>query len=134
MSKIEGTCCRVDWSLTPKKCGKPAKVEREGRLYCGIHDPLRAAEKRDTRLAEWIAKAEKGRAEKAAIELQRQKAEAFDWLEAMFKKEREAWPFVRLDPVNLEVVAIADESPVNADDIKAPTLLAAVQAAMGKGK
>lgn len=34
-------------------CGKLAKVERDGKPYCGTHDPVRVAEKRAARDAEW---------------------------------------------------------------------------------
>lgn len=67
-------------------------------------------------------------------ELQHAKAEALDWLEAIFKKERDAWSLVRIDPVNLEIVAVNEESPADAEDTVAETILEAVQAAMRKAK
>lgn len=36
-------------------CTKPAKVEREGRWYCIIHDPLRVAKKDAERAAKYEA-------------------------------------------------------------------------------
>jgi hypothetical protein len=41
------------WGFTP--CGKSAKTEHQGRLYCGIHDPVRVAAKRDELQAKWKA-------------------------------------------------------------------------------
>ncbi len=36
-------------------CRKPAKVERAGRHYCTIHDPVRVAEKDKARSDKWEA-------------------------------------------------------------------------------
>ena len=36
-------------------CNRPAKVERNGKHYCGTHDPVSVAEKRAKRDAEWRA-------------------------------------------------------------------------------
>ncbi len=49
-----GTCCKRVWgsgSFTGHICGKTAKVEREGKSYCGMHDPVRVAEKDADRAA-----------------------------------------------------------------------------------
>jgi uncharacterized Zn finger protein (UPF0148 family) len=36
-------------------CAKAAKVERDGKLYCGTHDPLAAQARRDATYAKWKA-------------------------------------------------------------------------------
>jgi hypothetical protein len=52
----DAKCCHEiarGWGFTP--CGKSAKTEHQGRLYCGIHDPVRVAAKRDELQAKWKA-------------------------------------------------------------------------------
>lgn len=40
-------CQAMVWSgYNRYRCSKNAKVEREGKCYCNIHDPVRIAEKR----------------------------------------------------------------------------------------
>lgn len=55
-------CCKtVGWDVLYNEhfeCGKPGKVERDGKWYCGIHNPERA----EVRQAERNAKYEKDRA------------------------------------------------------------------------
>lgn len=86
--------------------------------------------------AEWrkeiLDRREAAEAKQSAAALQWQKAKAFDWLEAMFKHCVEDWDHIRIDPVNLEIVACSTESPMDTQDVCAETLLAAVQAAMAK--
>lgn len=36
-------------------CSKKSKVERDGKWYCGTHDPVRVKEKKDARSAKWDA-------------------------------------------------------------------------------
>ena len=52
------------FSLRSHACGKTAKMEHEGKWYCGIHDPVKRAGKRAERDAAWEAK---WNAERAAI-------------------------------------------------------------------
>ena len=35
------------------KCGKNAKVERNGKWYCGIHDPIKIKERDDNKMVEY---------------------------------------------------------------------------------
>lgn len=66
------------------QCGKPAKVERDGRHYCTIHDPeyrKAKAEKRRAESIETVRKnAEKMEAKMRALKEQQHKAECFDSL------------------------------------------------------
>ena len=48
-----GTVFERGW---PRKCSTRAKVERDGKWYCGIHDPVRVAAKRAERDAEYARK------------------------------------------------------------------------------
>jgi uncharacterized Zn finger protein (UPF0148 family) len=41
------------WSSTPSTCNKTAKMEHEGKHYCGIHDPVKKQAKRDEKHKEW---------------------------------------------------------------------------------
>lgn len=56
MSEVAKCCKRTKldrWPyLTTGTCGKPAKVEVDGKHYCGVHDPVRAKERRNKRWAE----------------------------------------------------------------------------------
>lgn len=57
MSREKTPCCKSlmdGYHLV--RCRKPATVEREGRHYCTIHDPVRVAEKDEARSAKWEAK------------------------------------------------------------------------------
>jgi len=35
------------------QCGNKPKVERDGKLYCGVHDPIRLQKKREEKQKEW---------------------------------------------------------------------------------
>lgn len=71
-------CARVHASggyVRGHQCGKAAKVVRDGKPYCGLHDPVAVKERRAKSYAEWkereaaksaaSAKAEAARAEMA---------------------------------------------------------------------
>lgn len=55
------TCCGQvalpgdKWRGRYKPCTHKAKVERDGKWYCGQHDPVAKKEKRDAQLAKWRA-------------------------------------------------------------------------------
>ena len=42
---------RGEWHSRP--CGKPAKVQVDGRWYCGIHDPVKQAERDAEATRKW---------------------------------------------------------------------------------
>jgi len=50
-------CCeRVYSSSYPgHTCGNPAKMEHEGKPYCGIHDPVKRAAREAASKAKWDA-------------------------------------------------------------------------------
>ena len=51
---IKKTCCKRVFhgrSFTGHPCGKPAKIEHDGKTYCGIHDPVRLKECNDAKVA-----------------------------------------------------------------------------------
>jgi hypothetical protein len=50
-------------------CGRPAKVEFEGKTYCGIHDPIKAKKIDEIRKKAWEAKWEIDREERHRTEL-----------------------------------------------------------------
>lgn len=55
------TCCASIWdkySFRSNACGKTAKMEHEGKHYCGIHDPLKNAKKAAEREAQWAKERE----------------------------------------------------------------------------
>lgn len=84
-------CCEQVYSGSPYfpyTCGKTAKVERDGKHYCGIHDPVRLAEKRRRNQkawdAEYEAKKKKFTEEKARADEQKRRADCFsDLLQAL---------------------------------------------------
>ncbi len=48
------TCVKPVWvSYHHYPCGKTAKVQRDGKWYCGTHDPERLEKKRAERNARW---------------------------------------------------------------------------------
>ena len=54
---MEGKCCSATVYRSGVFCGyqclnKP-KVERDGKLYCSVHDPVRIAEKRNAKEEKW---------------------------------------------------------------------------------
>jgi uncharacterized Zn finger protein (UPF0148 family) len=57
----DAKCCAIPttaWGYRPAPCGNRAKVERNGKFYCGIHDPVAVRAKRDARNAKWDAQRE----------------------------------------------------------------------------
>jgi uncharacterized Zn finger protein (UPF0148 family) len=73
---MSNTCCALvragsQWHRIA--CGKTAKVEHEGKWYCGIHDPVKKAAKDKEREAKWKAQweldAQRNRMQSAAPEL-----------------------------------------------------------------
>lgn len=44
------------WSRNRFPCGKKAKVERDGKPYCGVHDPEKRKAKDAERQVEWDRK------------------------------------------------------------------------------
>ena len=57
-------CCAKIWepgAWRPRQCSKAAKVERDGKFYCGVHDPVRLQAKRDETHARWKAEADADR-------------------------------------------------------------------------
>jgi hypothetical protein len=56
--ELKPRCCeRVQGSgYNSSQCSKNAKVERDGRHYCGIHDPVAVKAKNDKRHADWKLK------------------------------------------------------------------------------
>ena len=79
------TCCSEMFSMgtwsRPEMCTKPAKVERDGKFYCGIHDPERVDARNDKARAKQAAK----KAE--CIRAQRIKDAAPDLAEALKEAE-----------------------------------------------
>ena len=107
------TCCALvfgEWSY--HTCGAKAKIERDGKFYCGRHDPEKIAAKRAERNAkwdaDWEAKQKQREAEEQAKREQERKAAALDWLEAFFKRDTPfgKFPCVRLNLDLLKVEAV----------------------------
>ena len=79
-------CCNTKWTYGGyrRACTKTAKVERDGKWYCGVHDPVARAEKAEARLEQWRTKAQadiKARAEKeSAAAEQKRRADLYDEL------------------------------------------------------
>ncbi len=49
-------CCAHKWSGWHRiQCSKNGKIEREGKYYCGIHDPVAIEAKSKARNAKWNA-------------------------------------------------------------------------------
>ena len=63
---------RISGGFHSYQCSKSGKIERDGRWYCGTHDPVRIKEKREESARKW---SERFRAQRSASE-QREKDEA----------------------------------------------------------
>jgi hypothetical protein len=50
-AKCGETVCTDGWHF--RKCSRNASVNREGKWYCGTHDPVARKAKSDKKLAEW---------------------------------------------------------------------------------
>jgi len=75
-------CCKIMaayyLSSEGHPCGKPAKVQREGKWYCGKHDPVKVAERQARVDTKYKAEVKDQEAFYAAKRLKDAKAEAFD--------------------------------------------------------
>lgn len=76
MSGSSDKCCAEVWqrhSMRPYCCGAKAKVERDGKFYCGRHDPVASAAKAAARATEfdkeWSERKRKFALEGAAADL-----------------------------------------------------------------
>lgn len=77
MSDVKQKCCGKSWSgWSDVHCSKNAKVERDGRHYCGIHDPVRIKERDAKRKEKWDAKWNHDKERNNAIEQRRKDMEA----------------------------------------------------------
>lgn len=67
-------CCATLTSIAgfrERTCKKRAKVERDGRHYCGMHDPVFAKQRKEKFIATENAKLERNRATRAEAEKSR---------------------------------------------------------------
>jgi len=56
MSETKQKCCEMlhnNYSFRGVPCGKTAKIEHEGKWYCGTHSPLLKQKRIDERNARW---------------------------------------------------------------------------------
>lgn len=54
-------CCKEVWrsgTWRPGRCSKPGKIEREGKFYCSVHDPVARSARNAERDARWAAERE----------------------------------------------------------------------------
>ena len=71
-------CCERTWpagSYCSCDCWASAKVIRDGKPYCGRHDPLKVKAQREKRNAEWNARREAEKAARAKAEAERAERE-----------------------------------------------------------
>ena len=61
------TCCHINCRTGWSCCAKPAKVDRDGKSYCEVHDPVRIAQKNLEREAVWQAKWDADKSERQTI-------------------------------------------------------------------
>lgn len=75
LKEVSRRCCtRVyDGTFSGHMCQKAPKVERSGKWYCHVHDPIAVQEKNEIRQARWRAESEASnkryRLERAASEM-----------------------------------------------------------------
>lgn len=86
MSKeVKNVCCGVIFERGYAwECGKNAKYERDGKHYCGVHDPVAVAARRqksfDKHKAEWDARAAMRRDQRDKQKNIEQEAARYRWL------------------------------------------------------
>jgi len=87
MEKIKYKCCATVFYGTlmhRKDCGKTAKFERDGKHYCGTHDPVAVAARNKQRDAEfkkrWEAERQASATKAAAAAEQKRRADCYDEL------------------------------------------------------
>jgi uncharacterized Zn finger protein (UPF0148 family) len=88
---MKPTCCKIlfnGFGCRGNLCGNKAKFERDGKHYCGIHDPVTIKEKDDAKNAKWLAErdaidASRNAARDAQKELERRAACFDNLLEAL---------------------------------------------------
>ncbi len=88
-------CCKVVWdgAWRSHHCGKPAKLEVDGKWYCGVHNPNKPPTKAQIAAEENF---------KARLKRNRVHAASDDLLEALINLERTAGlPAMRDDPVRV---------------------------------
>lgn len=84
MSEKQRCCVMVysgGYSISRYQCSKNASVERNGKHYCGIHDPVRKKEREEKKSAErrakWEASNKRYEKERAEADEQKRRAECF---------------------------------------------------------
>jgi uncharacterized Zn finger protein (UPF0148 family) len=88
MSTVKHNCCAIAssgfYNTYRSKCSKTAKYERDGKWYCGTHDPVAVKARVDARneewKIEWAANEAQAKEKDAARILQAHKAACFDEL------------------------------------------------------
>lgn len=124
MSAKTNQCCKRVYagSFSGHMCTKPAKHEHEGRLYCSVHYPPYAAERRAATAAKW----DKEWQEKQALVDRLDKARAE-------QKRRANLYLEMLDALRRAALALAfaaESSPAMRDDYEAVS--AAIAKATGE--
>ncbi len=106
MTTEKQKCSEIVWpagAFRGHQCHNSAKVERDGKWFCGTHDPVAVIEKRDKKNAEFraeVAARQKLQAEAAAKRNEQQRrAACFPELLEALKAIKE-----RLDTCHLHVV------------------------------
>lgn len=69
---MDNQCCKerhVGRWARRQRCTRKGSVERDGKLYCKIHDPVLVEEKRNKRNAEYQAKWDKEAEEREYVHL-----------------------------------------------------------------
>ena len=90
--KEKHTCCGEAWDgYRFYNCGRTAKYEREGKWYCGIHDPVKVEEKRAAREARWSAEYDANRKKVEEVEKRNKRLESWEDLLAALE---DSYPFV----------------------------------------
>lgn len=97
MSESKKRCCEkvhnreASFDMRYEQCKHPGKVERDGKPYCGIHDPVRRNAKRDERYAAYRANQDAVRTMKNRMALEHHACDGMtdDELRAMIAARRE---------------------------------------------
>jgi hypothetical protein len=121
MTTEKHRCCgRTYKGFYGSACGRNAKVERNGKWYCGMHDPVAIAEKREARNKEFDLKWAAERAQEAKKEAeQKEKKRRADCFPELLEALKVMTALCRLRYGNLDAGVFAEIEKAEASIAKA---------------
>ena len=116
-AKAEECCAKVFRGYHHYPCVKKGKVQRDGKWYCGTHDPDKVAAREAERQAKWDAELKADEAKRKAERIRDARAAAFP---ALVEALRDLLQYGSLDdgPGSKQIEAQVDAALAQADAIE----------------